>query len=519
MHTIVYAATTVGIRAHAVAVEVDVSFGMLQFFIVGLPDRAITESRQRISIALRNSGIRLPERKITVNLAPADIPKEGTLFDLPIAIGILQASGLVTIGQQFLQETLFLGELSLDGSIRSVQGVIAIAADAQSMNKKRMIVPGGNAQEAACIEGIEVFGVENLSQVISFLSGQYALTPVKKSLLPRALGTQQLDFAHVKGQVQAKRALQIVAAGRHNSILIGPPGSGKTMLAQRLITIMPELTQEEMIEVSKIYSVSGKTCAQGLLQERPFRSPHHSISSAGLIGGGSIPKPGEISLSHHGILFLDELLEFKRSILEMLRQPLEHKTVSIARAQQVINFPASFLLIAALNPCPCGFFGDTKRRCLCSTQQVQRYLEKLSGPLLDRIDLQLPVPAVCVQEIQPDPQPSATAYSSAYLYAGVQRAVAMQRSRFKHDPTMWNAYMNTELLQQHCRLDTEAQKMVPLLFDRLQVSMRGYHKLLKVARTIADLEESEIIRSIHIHEALTYRAVDHLLERMRSSAS
>lgn len=389
MHTKIFSATTIGVQAHSVEVEIDLSLGMLQFFIVGLPDTAIKESKQRILSALKNSGIRLPEKKVTVNLAPADLKKEGTLFDLPIAVGILQAGGFIELTKEFLKETLFLGELSLDGSIRPVKGALPIAYDAKKLKKKRIILPKKNAQEAALIDGLEIIGITDLVQLIGYLKKEQTLQPAvhDRSFLLKNSPTEKLDFSDVKGQHQAKRALQITAAGRHNILFIGPPGSGKTMLAKRLPTIMPLMNFDEVLATSKIYSVSGKLSHQPLVIKRPFRSPHHTISQAGLVGGGSFPQPGEISLAHNGILFLDELTEFKRTTLEVMRQPLENKTVSIARANFTIAFPAAFLLVAALNPCPCGYLGDNKKQCHCSSQNIQKYLDKLSGPMLDRIDL------------------------------------------------------------------------------------------------------------------------------------
>lgn len=510
MHTKIFSATTIGVDTYPVEVEVDLSFGLLQFFIVGLPDTAIKESKQRIQTALKNSGIKLPERKITVNLAPADLKKEGTLFDLPIALGILHAAQILELDKAFLNETIFLGELSLDGSIKSVKGVLPIAYDAPKIGKKRIIVSTNNAQEAALIDSIEVIGVDTLVQLIAHLRKECIIVPTKVTYaLPTQNSANSIDFSQVKGQFIAKRALQIASAGRHNILFIGSPGSGKTMLAKRLPTIMPPMTFNEVLETSKIYSVTGKLGNTSLITQRPFRSPHHTISQAGLVGGGSFPQPGEISLAHHGILFLDELTEFKRDTIEVLRQPLEHQSVCIARAQHSITFPASFLLIAALNPCPCGFLGDNKRACSCSAQQVSKYIAKLSGPLLDRIDLQVNVSSLNYDAITDH---DAQTTSSEQLYIKVQQAVTIQRTRFGND-NMWNAYMSSDMIDTHCILTDAATALVKKAFDKLHLTMRGYHKLLKIARTIADMESSEVIDIQHIKESLFYRSLDQTLEK------
>ncbi len=510
MHTKIFSATTVGVDAYSVEVEVDMALGMVNFFIVGLPDLAIKESRQRVQTALKNCGLRLPERRITVNLAPADLKKEGTTFDLPIAIGILQAAKLLEIPADFLNETLFLGELSLDGSIKPIKGALAIAYDAHKLGKKRIILPVHNAQEAAFIQGIEVYGVNHLVELVAFLRNEKPLYPTQPIVIQEEQA-YEIDFSQVKGQENAKRALLIAAAGNHNILFIGSPGAGKTMLAQRLTTIMPAMTFDETLQASRIYSITGKLQGKPLVTQRPFRSPHHTISQAGLVGGGAFPQPGEISLAHQGILFLDELTEFQRATLEALRQPLESKQVCIARAQHSITFPASFLLVAAFNPCPCGYYGDKKRECTCSAQHVKRYLEKLSGPLLDRVDLQIHVPTIEYDVIKEKKQTT----SSAEMKKEVDRVVELQHKRFGSS-LQNNAIMNPDQIEQYCVLTDAAEQLIKRVFNQLHLSMRGYHKVLKVARTIADLDNKEIIDVVHLQEALMYRSLDQYFERSRS---
>ena len=509
MHAKVFSATTIGIHAHPVEVEVDFSMGLINFFIVGLPDKAIRESKDRIRAALKNSGFRLPHRVITVNLAPANLKKQEILFDVPIAIAMLLANRSIELSKLFTDETVFLGELSLDGSIRPVRGVLSIAHGALKSGKKRLIIPKENVKEASLIKGLEVIGVENLDELVCYLRGDKKIMPAPPSFdkFQGAIVNHPLDFDQVKGQWQAKRALQIAAAGRHNILFIGPPGSGKTMLAKRVATILPPMSFDEVIEATKIYSISGLLRkSQSLIMHRPFRAPHHTISQAGLVGGGSNPRPGEISLAHNGVLFLDELTEFTRSTLEVLRQPLESEQVLIARASMSVEYPASFLLVAALNPCPCGYFGDKNKKCSCTDKQISKYFGKLSGPLLDRIDLHVNVMSIEYDELK---TVDVNAKSSKEMRQDVFRAVDIQKKRCKK---VSNAHLSTDQIEKFCVLSNSAEQILKLAFEKLHLSMRGYHKILKIARTIADFEDSQKIEQPHIQEAIMYRSLDRQTE-------
>lgn len=505
MHAKIYSATTVGVDAQLIEIEADLSPGLISFTIVGLPDKAITESKERIRTALKNSGNAVPMRAITINLAPANIKKQDVLFDVPIAIALLLAAGDLPPTPDFYEETIFLGELSLDGLLRPVCGVLAIADFARQQKKKRMVVPLANAQEAALIEGIAVIGVETITDLFSYLRGALAVdpTPPQFSRQFAAVVAQEPaeDMADVAGQLQAKRALLLAAAGHHNVIMIGSPGSGKTMLAQRFATLLPPLSFEEVIDITKVYSVAGLLGSRSLVIRRPVRAPHHTVSQAGLIGGGSMPRPGEVSLAHHGILFLDELTEFSRATIEVLRQPMENGLVRISRAQGSLLFPASFLLVAAMNPCPCGYHGS-KDRCRCSPAQVQAYIGKLSGPLLDRIDLHVPVRAVAYQEVGARAERHGP--SSADLRAIV---VAARRRQIERGQTVLNGFLQGQAVVGFCVMSPAAQSLIGACFDRLGLSMRGYHKVLKIARTIADLADARLIEKEHIQEALSFRTL------------
>ncbi len=502
----VLSSAMLGIDAYIVKVEVDVAGGMPYFSTVGLPDSAIKESRDRVTAAIKNSGFYFPPTRITANLAPADIRKAGSAFDLPIAIGVMAATNQVKL--ESLENTMILGELALDGSIRGIPGGLPIAIAAKENNIQNLILPAENAREAAIVEDVNVYPVASLSEAAAFLNSEKEIAPE-----PHTLDTDghtvhpesHLDLLDVKGQEHVKRSIEVAAAGGHNLIMIGPPGSGKTMIAKRIPSILPKLSIDESLETTKIQSTIGILPSDTpLVVTRPYRSPHHTISDAGLIGGGKMPRPGEVSLAHNGVLFLDELPEFRRNVLEVMRQPLEDRQVTISRASASLTYPASFMLVAAMNPCPCGFFSDPSRECKCSPNQIQNYVSRISGPLLDRIDIQVEVPAVKYAELAAE----TTGEPSTQVQNRVEAARQIQQQRFASTTIHANAHMESKQIREYCKVDDQAQDLLRVAINQLGLSARAYDRILKVARTIADLDRNSNIEVVHISEAIQYRSLD-----------
>ena len=503
----IYSSAVFGVDATTITIEVNISRGV-NFFLVGLPDSAVKESQQRIKSAVKNIGLSIPGKEITINMAPADIRKEGSVYDLPIAMGILAASNQVKSTE--VSKYIILGELSLDGTIQPMKGILPIAIQAKKDGFKGVIVPAENSLEAAIVQEIEILGVSNLSDVVDFFNGEKIIEPTiytDEKKLDEIHPSGKIDFSEVKGQYKIKRAFEIAAAGGHNVILVGPPGAGKSMLAKRLPTILPPMSMEESLETTKIHSVAGKTAKKiGLITDRPFRKPHHTISDVALVGGGSYPQPGEISLAHNGVLFLDELPEYKRAVLEVMRQPLEDRSVTISRAKFTVDYPAGFMLIAAMNPCPCGYHNHPEKKCVCAPGAVEKYLNKISGPLLDRIDLHIEVTPISYDELSSQVQEE----TSSSIRDRVVTARKVQKNRYEklNTPIHSNAQMGSYELQTYCQLDESSRTILKNAMNKLGLSARAYDRIIKVARTIADLDGAEEIQTQHIAEAIQYRSLD-----------